>query len=191
MWNWEGIGTIGKAKSEIEAETTINLPFENRLKHLVDLIDVWDFVRVLDFGCGIGRHIKWLRGQSKGQIITGYDFPNMVVLAKEYLGEEEWLKVRWINPPMSNLFEEQFDLIVCSLVLQHMSKGEVQLALSLFAEMLGSAGRLLVHSRVESDSGFSVWDLIQAKFDVVVEVEEPEKKFGHHYAKLLKVKEGK
>ena len=75
------------------------------------------FSNVLEIGCGTGKNTEWLIAKSNHHI--GVDFsPEMLRVAKEKFPVGEFknfdITQRWDFP------DEQFDLVACSLILEHM-----------------------------------------------------------------------
>jgi SAM-dependent methyltransferase len=111
---------------------------------------------ILDFGCGLGRNLKGMVEHSKLWHVTGYDNQAMLNQADDFLGgsftkgwrlESDWEIVK----------KTRFDVIVVSLVLQHMHTSDVLDALKDFSEMTDS---LVILSRNGSDYKESVDGLI-------------------------------
>lgn len=136
-------------------------------------------LRILDFGCGIGRNIVGMLEYSPKWLITGYDNPNMLARGLEFYGErlrvdrvhliDDWDKIA--AAVQTHLPEKKpFDIIFCSLVLQHIDVAQLRDYLTDFCEL---TNRLFVSGRRALDEGWtnssfvSVWDIIQEKFDAV------------------------
>lgn len=74
-----------------------------------------DALKVLDFGCGLGRSLHWLRNNTTWEL-TGYDTPEMLTraLAATVHGSiawyDDWELVR----------QQRFHLVYASLVFQHL-----------------------------------------------------------------------
>lgn len=77
---------------------------------------------IFDCGCGTGRLAIWLRSSFPNAMITGADFSDgMLQKARE---KGVGLKINWQNTDLNKPFpfaEGQFDLIVSSLVIEHIS----------------------------------------------------------------------
>jgi SAM-dependent methyltransferase len=171
MSDWHRITNLQTAKAEILTSTKYGRPFvdtDGGLERL-DLVDrPWR--AVLDFGCGVGRNIPGLL--ARGGDVTGYDFPNMVSMAREYLGDD-YERVTWVEPPASNLAGRRFDLVVATLVFQHIHRDEIGDVLRVLYDTLQPDGRLYVASRMwrDCDHG-SVWPSILERFAPVTPLDE-------------------
>ena len=143
MW-WAEIDNLKDAKKEI-VDTAEFAPDE-KLKD----INFHNKI-VLDFGCGVGRNLRYLVTTSAQQII-GFDFPNMIEMSKQILTENERSKITFISPPLQNL--PKIDIIIATLVFQHVNDiGELESYLSILKEALTEDGLLYVNSRGYIDIG--------------------------------------
>lgn len=98
-------------------------------------------LKALDLGCGTGRHTLWLAEQ--GAKVTAVDFSaGMLAEAKSKSGAEH---VRFVQHDLHELLpldNDEFDLLVSGLVLEHISDLE-----AFFAEarrVLKPAGRAII-----------------------------------------------
>lgn len=86
--------------------------------HLPPLLPTLHGLRVLDVGCGTGRHALSLAGQ--GATVTGVDFSEgMLRVARDKPGAAS---VRWVCHDLGVALpfnDSDFDLAVCALVLDH------------------------------------------------------------------------
>jgi ubiquinone/menaquinone biosynthesis C-methylase UbiE len=77
-----------------------------------------DFEKVLEIGCGTGKNTEWLSG--KANHVTGADFSEeMLARAKEKITSENVKLVRIDIREKWNFSAVQFDLVTCSLALEH------------------------------------------------------------------------
>lgn len=104
---------------------------------------------VLDFGCGLGRNFPFLR--TVAPRLSGFDLTPMIERCRTLPAAQgvalfdDWGTVR----------ELRFELIVASLVLQHIDPAQVRERLADFARM---APHVYLLSRVESDFGTNVFE---------------------------------
>jgi len=166
-----------------------SIPFTH-VPFLETMLRVEDYSCMLDFGCGIGRNLKYLvtAGQGQGAQIIGYDFPNMITLAKEYLGEELWNKIIWVNPPLNNLNGYSFNLIIATIVFQHIPREYLRDVLKFLSEHLEEGGVLFVYSRGYLDQGGNIWPHLLEHFEPVT-VLDPTKGDETHQAVIFKEKQ--
>lgn len=131
------------------------------------MLPLWDVEELLDFGCGVGRNISWLLDHTKIRI-SGYDHPNMINLASQYLGIDRWERVNWISTPLTNLRNYRFNFIMATLVFQHIPEMELKDILIVLSQCLDKNGLLYVHSRSNMDDRKKfVWPFILKYFDLV------------------------
>ena len=113
---------------------------------------------ILDFGCGIGRNLKYLINHTNAKEIIGFDFPNMIKLAKDFLTKEEFQKVLFISPPLPNL-SENVDIILAIVVLQHIDTiRELEECLIKLRSFLKDDGMIYIHSRGYIDASTGIDD---------------------------------
>jgi SAM-dependent methyltransferase len=85
--------------------------------------------RVLDFGCGVGRNVPYLK-QVAGHV-TGFDLPPMIERCRALApGAADSLSADW-----DDVRAQRFDLIFASLVLQHLETDTARERLADFARM--------------------------------------------------------
>lgn len=99
------------------------------------------FDNCLEIGCGTGKNTEWLL--TKGRRIVAIDLSeDMLSIAREKISNEnvQFLKVD-INDNWS-FTDEKFDLIVCSLVLEHIEN--IQRIIKLIAEHLTPTGTFYI-----------------------------------------------
>ncbi len=92
--------------------------------------------RVLDVGCGTGRHTAWLAQQ--GARVIGVD-PSAAMLAK---ARDKCPGVELVEGTFDTLPSGPFDLVVDALVLEHLP--EVTTPIAAMAKVLASGGELVV-----------------------------------------------
>jgi hypothetical protein len=111
----------------------------------------------------------------------------MIALAREFLGPEVWNKVIWINPPIDNLRGHRFDLILASLVFQHIPLSELRTILKVLSGALIEGGELYVHSRGYTDEGHNVWKILMRFFEPHWELDADDMSERHQFC-LFRVK---
>lgn len=137
-----------------------------------------DKVRVLDFGCGLGRIIKYLYdtlsiNDLQHIEIYGYDFPNMIDMTRKYLDDKIWKETNWINNPIQNLQNLttnkeliKFDVVIASIVFQHINENELQDVLETLRNIMKQNSLLVVHNRgYLDDEHKNAWKIINKYFE--------------------------
>jgi 2-polyprenyl-3-methyl-5-hydroxy-6-metoxy-1,4-benzoquinol methylase len=99
-------------------DTNINKTRDLEAISLRDLLSEIKFEKCLEIGCGTGKNTEWL--VTKGNYILAVDISDeMLSIAKQKITDKS---VSFIKADLSEKWDftsEKFDLIVCSLVLEH------------------------------------------------------------------------
>ncbi len=101
---------------------------------------------ILDAGCGLGRHTFFIARRHPNSVITGVDLDGKNISICNYVRGKEGLgnvsfqsfDLRYLN------FNQRFDLIICSDVLEYIEEDE--LVLNNFRIWLAENGRLILHT---------------------------------------------
>lgn len=104
----------------------------------------------LDFGCGLGRNFPYLKRLARS--VAGFDLPPMIERCRQMGGSIDLLSSDW-----RQLRVLKFDLIVCSLVLQHIEPQPARLFLRDFTQM---APAVYLLTRAMTDFNEHMFDLI-------------------------------
>ena len=120
--------------------------------------------RVLDFGCGLGRNFPYLTTIARE--VVGFDLPPMIARCRE-LGVQP---VSRLTSDWSEIAGSRLDLIVATLVLQHVETEACRAYLDEFARI---APWTYLLTRVRSDFGENVLQLVadSGKFEAGVCIE--------------------
>jgi len=121
---------------------------------------------ILEVGCGFGRNIKFLiqNGLDPSSIV-GIDIsPNMVKLARKYVGNKE---VKFFISDLNSFKpKEKFDFVFTHGVLMHIPKGHIESAINRLID-LSKKSLVLIEQNYQADNNYT---------------------FIHDYKKLLKSK---
>src|SRR4051812_29901919 len=98
--------------------------------------------RVLDFGCGLGRNFPYLTTIARE--VTGFDLPPMIERCRE-LAEH---RVARLTSDWREACAHRYDLVVATLVLQHLATDECRAFIEDFARI---APAVYLLTRVRSD----------------------------------------
>lgn len=110
-------------------------------------------LRVLDYGCGLGRNIIGMVTRSPYWKVTGADVLPMVKRAQAFLkdslpkDDHKRVTVQEVN---ADLFEQSFDAILMCFVLQHIAKAEAQ---DILVRLQAVAPLLVLYGRRWMDDG--------------------------------------
>jgi SAM-dependent methyltransferase len=107
--------------------------------------------RVLDFGCGLGRNFPYLT--SIARHVVGFDLPEMIEKCRALAPQPQPA----LTSDWPTLAGQQFDLIVATLVLQHVEPSACRAYLADFARM---APVTYLLTRVRSDFGENVLQVV-------------------------------
>ena len=70
--------------------------------------------KVLDFGCGIGEFLKWIKEKKPNTILTGIDYsPYAIKIAKKNCKENNYI----VNDKLEG---DNYDVIIMSHVIEHL-----------------------------------------------------------------------
>lgn len=97
-----------------------------------------------DIGCGIGRDIHWLNQQSYPCI--GVDGSAMMLEQAKTL-YPAWQYINDCLPNLTELGKTRYDNILCSAVLMHLNRVELNSSLSRLIELLNDNGCLILSFR--------------------------------------------
>jgi SAM-dependent methyltransferase len=108
---------------------------------------------VLDFGCGLGRNFPYLKQVAR--TVAGFDLPPMIERCRASGAEAiDLLSADW-----DQLKVLRFDLIVASLVLQHIEPMPLRMFLRDFSRM---SPALYVLTRAGTDFGENVFEVVRS-----------------------------
>lgn len=124
-------------------------PVSTEWKPSADILSMfaWQDLAVLDFGCGVGRNLEWLIDYGKCRRLIGMDFPEMLRLAPQNLGDRVGCVELVRHDSRDEIYPRSIDRILCSLVLQHIPEAQLRDILPWFAEILASSGCLVLYGR--------------------------------------------
>lgn len=109
-------------------------------------------LKILDAGCGPGNYAEWL--DDKGASVTAVDYSDeMISFTKERLGNRAKVFKANLNSYLNYLIDEEFDLIICSMVIHYIKDWHV--LFSEFSRVLKTGG-ILVFSTHHPYADFNI-----------------------------------
>jgi 2-polyprenyl-3-methyl-5-hydroxy-6-metoxy-1,4-benzoquinol methylase len=112
----------------------------------------------LDFGCGVGRYSSELANNFEK--VFSYDLPNMISLVPQ----KNKLSNITYTSDWQEVISNKFDLVLASLVFQHIDDHELTSYLSDIANITDKV--FLISRSWIDDTNSSVLDIVQNFFDV-------------------------
>lgn len=116
-------------------------------------------LRVLDFGCGLGRFEQHVGSRYPNWSILGYDCPNMIDNAFELW---EFPSNVSFTTDWNRVLESRFDLINAEIVLMHILEPDVRKYLRQFSRLLTTNCLGFFHATREvlDDEKTNIWDIV-------------------------------
>lgn len=118
-------------------------------------------LKVLDFGCGIGRNTFGMAEYSSRWRVTGFDCPEMIGRVQEYRIAKYGDPYRFNEVKFLTMFPEQatFNCVLCSLVFQHIAPGPLAEYVKIIRHV--SSCMVVTGRRANDGSGGSTWRLME------------------------------
>jgi ubiquinone/menaquinone biosynthesis C-methylase UbiE len=136
--------------------------------------------RILDLGCGDGRHLHYLA--STGFEPVGVDYaPTGLRLANDWLGEDG-LEAQVVNADMCSIpiREAYFEAVLCIQVLNHGLLADIQRTIGEIARVLAPGGWLCLTVSVWDANTLPEQDFIQIEPNTFLPLVGDEKGVPHH-----------
>ena len=135
-----------------EAENIAQLHATLTPQRIYELIDRY-FIKhgtTLDVGCGIGRDTHWLTQQ--GYAATGVDASEQMLQQAQALYPDEHF-FQDALPELNHLGKSQFQNILCSAVLMHLTPLALNTACLRLLQLLNDSGCLIISFRGTQETG--------------------------------------
>jgi cyclopropane fatty-acyl-phospholipid synthase-like methyltransferase len=155
------------------------------MERVVQIFGKHQVKKVLDVGCGSGRHLVYL--SKRGFETYGFDVSQSALsLAHEWL-EEEGLQATIIKHQMEQRFPYQdsfFDAVISTQVIHHNRMREILFTVSEIERVLRLGGVIFVSFPIFSEvpsEGKKDWKLEQIEPGTYIPHRGPEAGIPHHY----------
>jgi SAM-dependent methyltransferase len=155
------------------------------IDRIAKLIKDRNGVRVLDLGCGTGRHIVYL--SKLGFDVWGFDAsPMAVTMTKEWLAEEN-LKANLQKHQMEDVFpyeDDFFDAVISIQVIHHNLKRDIRKTIYEIERVLKPGGIIFVTVPIWKPGPVSEeddWKLVKVEEGTYVPQRGWESGIPHHY----------
>jgi SAM-dependent methyltransferase len=163
------------------------------MTRIADVFRATSVRRILDLGCGTGRHLAFLG--KIGFEMYGLDAsPRALVLANEWI-EEEGIESDIIQQRMEEPLPyptDFFDAIISIQVIHHNLKREINETVKEMERVLRPGGMIFVTFPIHSPAPKSPeddWDLREVEPDTYIPQKGPEAGIPHHYFTLGEIPE--
>lgn len=117
---------------------------------ITQLGDPTEQLKILDFGCGIGRNSFAIANYSPNWNVIGYD--NESMLSRRFELQEKYYNKKFDNLSFTSDWDsikiQNFNIIICVLVLQHIYEDQLTQYISDFKRM---TNKLIIRSRRFND----------------------------------------
>ncbi|NLY67933.1 MAG: class I SAM-dependent methyltransferase [Tissierellia bacterium] len=165
----------------------MNISFTPFFLDAVQLFKKKGYRKVLDIGCGYGKHSLYLA--ENGFDVTSID-PNVKVLEwlKEYIEKKSINNISVMRGDINRLSLEDssFDAVICTSVLHHQCLKQIQNSISEIQRVLRQGGSFLFDVLSIEDDYFGYGQEIE--LNTFVGSREGEEDIPHHYTDIEELK---
>ena len=124
-------------------------------------------IKILDFGCGVGRSLPWLDKYFTSAELWGYD-PSELSLERAQVVSS---KAKLVNQ-LEKLSAERFDIILAANVFHHIPKSEQLGALERCRQLLTKSGEMYMFEH-NPNNPLTRWVFERCVFDIDAEMVLP------------------
>ncbi|TFF63436.1 MAG: class I SAM-dependent methyltransferase [Promethearchaeota archaeon] len=154
-----------------------------KMDELREMFQERDFDRILDLGCGTGRHLVYF--SKKGFKMYGFDSsPNAIKQARRWLGEEN-LNAEITVHKMENKFpfpSNYFDAVISIQVIHHNKLEVIKMSVKEIERVIKKGGIIFISFPVlRKFSKKNRWKLEEIEERTFLPLDGPEKGLPHHF----------
>lgn len=161
----------------------LNISFTPFFLDSVQLFKKKGYKRVLDIGCGYGKHSIYLAENDFN--VSSIDINSQALeWLRAYIGEKSINNITVLKADINKLpfKDDYFDVVICSSVLHHQCLKQIQNSISEIHRVLKQQGCLLFDFMSMEDDSFGVGEEIET--NTFVGSREGEEDIPHHYTNV-------
>lgn len=134
--------------------------------YLTQRVSTRDTALALDIGCGEGRLLPWLAEFAHTIVATDPDQARVAIARSQYSAIPS-TNITFSTSDFTSLEASQYDLVLCSHIIQHIQSSSVVASLKRMFELTKSGGFLVIsyckHTKADSNQGPYFFDTIENK----------------------------
>jgi len=166
-------------KQIYDSQGIVQVKPSRRVIDLVPLLRQEQVRKVLDHGCGTGRHVKYLFDQ--GFEVYGTDYSRSAIeICRRLVGVGYAANLVVSDMSLIPFPNNHFDCVISSQVVQHALKPKRDMAVSEIKRTLGTKGIVLIRTISQEQFGFGCGDQIEDNTYVNIPG-IPDGSTPHHY----------
>ena len=166
----------------------LDISFTPFFKENIQLFKEIGYERILDIGCGYGKHSIYLAENNFN--VTSIDINAQAIeWLKRYIDRKSISNITLIQADMNSLpFQDNyFDAVICTSVLHHQDFKQIENSISEIYRVLRRRGYFLFDFLSVEDDSFGIGEEIEK--NTFVGSREGEENIPHHYTDVIELNE--
>ena len=166
----------------------LDISFTPFFKENIQLFKEMGYERILDIGCGYGKHSIYLAENNFN--VTSIDINAQAIeWLKRYIDRKSISNITLIQADMNSLpFQDNyFDAVICTSVLHHQDFKQIENSISEIYRVLRRRGYFLFDFLSVEDDSFGIGEEIEK--NTFVGSREGEENIPHHYTDVIELNE--
>ncbi|MBC8587318.1 class I SAM-dependent methyltransferase [Acidilutibacter cellobiosedens] len=166
----------------------LDISFTPFFKENIQLFKEIGYERILDIGCGYGKHSIYLAENNFN--VTSIDINAQAIeWLKRYIDRKSISNITLIQADMNSLpFQDNyFDTVICTSVLHHQDFKQIENSISEIYRVLRRRGYFLFDFLSVEDDSFGIGEEIEK--NTFVGSREGEENIPHHYTDVIELNE--